>query len=95
MRNCRYIFFKIIAVPVNNAFKTVQQSAKDKEDIFRRADAGLHAMMDWIVCSKLWNCYNMIMKKKTTENRELRGEQVWTLEQISCSMAVITTRSSG
>ena len=52
-------------------------------------------MMDWIVCSKLWNCYNMIMKKKTTDNRELRGEQVWTLEQISCSMAVIITRNSG
>ena len=61
MRNCRYIFFKIIAVPVNNAFKTVQQSAKDKEDIFRRADAGLHAMMDWIrlihvnICATLWS----------------------------------------
>ena len=27
----------------------------------------------------------MIVKKKTTENRELRGEQVWTLERISCS----------
>ena len=25
---------------------------------------------------------------RSTENRELRGEQVWTLEQISCSMAV-------
>ena len=30
---------KIIAILVNNAFKTVQQSAKDKEDICRRADA--------------------------------------------------------
>ena len=29
----------IIAILVNNAFKTVQQSAKDKEDICRRADA--------------------------------------------------------
>ena len=29
---------KIIAILVNNAFKTVQQSAKDKEDICRRAD---------------------------------------------------------
>ena len=28
-----------IAILVNNAFKTVQQSAKDKEDICRRADA--------------------------------------------------------
>ena len=27
-----------IAILVNNAFKTVQQSAKDKEDICRRAD---------------------------------------------------------
>ena len=31
--------FLIIAILVNNAFKTVQQSAKDKEDICRRADA--------------------------------------------------------
>ena len=30
---------KIIAILVNNAFKTVQQSANDKEDICRRADA--------------------------------------------------------
>ena len=30
---------KIIAILVNNAFKTVQQRAKDKEDICRRADA--------------------------------------------------------
>jgi hypothetical protein len=29
----------IIAILVNNAFKTVRQSAKDKEDICRRADA--------------------------------------------------------
>ena len=29
----------IIAVLINNAFKTVQQSTKDKEDICRRADA--------------------------------------------------------
>ena len=28
-----------IAVLVNNAFKTAQQSAKDKDDICRRADA--------------------------------------------------------
>ena len=31
--------FLIIAILVNNAFKTVQQRAKDKEDICRRADA--------------------------------------------------------
>ena len=30
---------EFIAILVNNAFKTVQQSAKDKEDICRRADA--------------------------------------------------------
>ena len=29
----------IIAIPENNAIKTVQQSAKDKEGICRRADA--------------------------------------------------------
>ena len=28
-----------IAILVNNAFKTVQQRVKDKEDICRRADA--------------------------------------------------------
>ena len=28
-----------IAIPENNAIKTVQQRAKDKEDICRRADA--------------------------------------------------------
>jgi len=44
---------------------------------------------------KLDRVLNMIVKKKTTENRELRGEQVWTLERISCSMEVITTRNSG
>ena len=32
-------FRKIIAILVNNAFKTVQQRVKDKEDICRRADA--------------------------------------------------------
>ena len=30
--------FRTIAILINNAFKTVQQSAKDKEDICRRAD---------------------------------------------------------
>ena len=29
----------LIAIPENNAIKTVQQSAKDKEGICRRADA--------------------------------------------------------
>ena len=32
-------YFLSIAILVNNAFKAVQQSAKDKEDICRRADA--------------------------------------------------------
>ena len=40
---------KIIAILVNNAFKTVQQSAKDKEDICRRADAEFHTLMGWIM----------------------------------------------
>jgi len=31
--------FLSIAILVNNAFKTVQQRVKDKEDICRRADA--------------------------------------------------------
>ena len=152
---CFYRFYSIfnfylqknitLAILINNTFKTVQQSAKDKEDICRRADArqryltqdftlwwaglrciiledcystvkikfllywrrmtpssarrrnetqrwlrqltttqqmknqsqyggylifavpgtakisdaGLHSVMDWIVCSNLWNCYRM------------------------------------
>ena len=38
----------LIAILVNNAFKTVQQRVKDKEDICKRADAGFHPLMDWI-----------------------------------------------
>ena len=37
MRFVQFLFFRHALV--NNAFKTVQQSAKDKEDICRRADA--------------------------------------------------------
>ena len=36
--------YQTIAILVNNAFKTVQQSAKDKEDICRRADAGFQLL---------------------------------------------------
>ena len=41
MKNDSVIFYlgDIIAIPENNAIKTVQQSAKDKEDTCRRADA--------------------------------------------------------
>ena len=46
-------------------FKTVQQSAKDKEDICRRADArqkisdaGFHTLMGWIKMHYLEDCYN-------------------------------------
>ena len=42
-------FCRFIAVLVNNAFKTVQQSAKDKEDICRRADAGFCVLMGWLI----------------------------------------------
>ena len=38
-KNYKNILFISIAILVNNAFKTVQQSAKDKKDICRRADA--------------------------------------------------------
>ena len=42
---------KIIAILVNNAFKTVQQSVKDKEDICRRADARQrYLMQDFTLC---------------------------------------------
>ena len=40
--------FLIIAILVNNAFKTVQQRAKDKEDICRRADAEFRALISRI-----------------------------------------------
>ena len=50
-----YRYLLPIAILVNNAFKTVQQSAKDKEDICTRADrtakisdAGFHTLMGWI-----------------------------------------------
>ena len=36
--------FLSIVILVNNAFKTVQQNAKDKEDICRRADAGFQLL---------------------------------------------------
>ena len=43
--------FLIIAILVNNAFKTVQQRAKDKEDICRRADARQRYLtQDFILC---------------------------------------------
>ena len=38
-REVYLIYFYFIAILVNNAFKTVRQSAKDKKDICRRADA--------------------------------------------------------
>ena len=38
----------IIAILVNNAFKTAHQSAKNKEDICWRTDAGFHILMSWI-----------------------------------------------
>ena len=50
-----YRYLLPIAILVNNTFKTVQQSAKGKEDICRRADrtakisdAGFHTLMGWI-----------------------------------------------
>ena len=43
--------FYYIALLVNNAFKTVQQSAKDKEDICRRADARQRYLtQDFMLC---------------------------------------------
>ena len=38
------MLFLSIVILVNNAFKTVQQRAKDKEDICRRADAGFQLL---------------------------------------------------
>ena len=39
-----YRYLLPIAILINNAFKTVQQRAKDKEDICRRADAGFQLL---------------------------------------------------
>ena len=44
---------------------------------------------------KLDRVFNMVMKKKMTENRELKGEQVWILEPTSCFMAATTILNSG
>ena len=38
-----------IAIPENNANKTVRQNAKDKEDICRRADAGFCVLIGWLI----------------------------------------------
>ena len=58
--------FLIIAILVNNAFKTVQQRAKDKEDICRRADARQRYLtqdftLSWtgLRCIILEDCYNI------------------------------------
>ena len=58
--------FVFIAILVNNAFKTVQQSAKDKEDICRRADARQRYLTQdftlwWagLRCIILEDCYSL------------------------------------
>ena len=63
---------KPIAILVNNAFKTAQQSAKDKEDISRRADTRQRYLTQdltlWWVglrCIILEDCYNKTLMKKT------------------------------
>ena len=60
---------RTIAILVNNAFKTVQQSAKDKEDICRRADARQRYLTQdftlwWagLRCIILEDCYKTIFK---------------------------------
>ena len=69
-------FCRFIAVLVNNAFKTVQQSAKDKEDICRRADARQRYLTQdftlwWagLRCIILEDCYNIIQVKDQTPLR--------------------------
>ena len=59
-----------IAILVNNAFKTVQQSAKDKEDICRRADARQRYLTQdftlwWagLRCIILEDCYKYSKKR--------------------------------
>ena len=61
-------FCRFIAVLVNNAFKTVQQSAKDKEDICRRANARQRYLTQdftlwWagLRCIILENCYRYVV----------------------------------
>ena len=60
-----------IAILVNNAFKTVQQSAKDKEEICRRADARQRYLTQdftlwWagLRCIILEDCYISILPDK-------------------------------
>ena len=64
-----YRYLLPIAILVNNAFKTVQQSAKDKEDICRRADARQRYptqdfTLGWagLRCIILQDCYKIIFK---------------------------------
>ena len=66
-----------IAILVNNAFKTVQQSAKDKEDICRRADARQRYLTQdftlwWagLRCIILEDCY--ILQKRVNTWRNIR-----------------------
>ncbi len=53
--------FLIIAILVNNAFKTVQQRAKDKEDICRRAVIK-RRKHQWKQQKKIWNMGNTSTK---------------------------------
>jgi len=36
------------------------------------SEAGLHAMMGWIACIILWNCYSIIYVKNKSERYPMR-----------------------
>ena len=77
--------FLIIAILVNNAFKTVQQRAKDKEDICRRADARQRYLTQdftlwWagLRCIILEDCYSHISQAPDSQNN------IWAFQHSSC-----------
>ena len=85
------ILSEIIAILVNNAFKTVQQSAKDKEDICRRADARQRYLTQdftlwWagLRCIILEDCYNLgiVMKVYFPENgcANMKNNKIYFME---------------
>ena len=64
-----------MAIIVNNAFKTVQQSAKDKENIYRRADVRQRYLTQdftlcWagLRCIILEDCYKFYCHQKSGMN---------------------------
>ena len=63
----------IIAILVNNAFKTVQQRVKDKEDICRRADARQRYLtQDFTLCWTGLRCVILEDRYKCEDKKDIR-----------------------